>query len=388
MKYFSLLLLFFMLFSCDNSSETEGDEEKPKDNFTVSGKIEGAENSNIYVEALSQKGSIEVAKATIGNDGKFKMTGNIPGMGIYQLRLGEAKDKIIPMTLVENDHVKVNTTFQQFEVKPNVSGTKWSKVMNEYMVLFSVFMTAQLELEKIKGNLSESEIMTKYLEMRKPLDDFSRQKMLEDPSNPFNIVLSTSATPNMGFKDWDPKNLDVLKAVAQAYRDAYEDSPMTLTMENQVAQIESAYNEYLVAGEGMKVAPEIELKTPDGKTLKLSSLRGKIVLIDFWASWCGPCRKENPNVVRLYNKYKDKGFTIYSVSLDDDAGKWKEAISKDGLIWPNHVSDLLGWNSPYVKLYGIQGIPHTVLIDKEGNVIGTGLRGESLEQKLKEVISK
>ena len=108
----------------------------------------------------------------------------------------------------------------------------------------------------------------------------------------------------------------------------------------------------------------------------------------FSAPWCGPCRRENPNVVRLYNTYKNKGFTIFSVSLDDNAEAWKEAIKKDGLTWPNHVSDLLKWNSPLPQLYGFSGIPHTVLLNKEGNIIGVGLRGEKLEQKLKEIFSK
>ena len=135
----------------------------------------------------------------------------------------------------------------------------------------------------------------------------------------------------------------------------------------------------------LEKAPDIVLVSPNGKTVKLSKLKGKMVLIDFWASWCGPCRKENPNVVRLYNQYKAKGFTVFSVSLDQDAEAWKKAIASDGLIWPNHVSDLLGWQTPLVQLYGFEGIPHTVLIDQEGKIIGTGLRGESLEQKLKEL---
>jgi thiol-disulfide isomerase/thioredoxin len=165
---------------------------------------------------------------------------------------------------------------------------------------------------------------------------------------------------------------------------------MAATMENQVFQIESAYNEYLNAGANPAqgpVAPEISMKDPNGKVLKLSSLRGKIVLIDFWASWCGPCRRESPNVVKLYKQYKDKGFTVFSVSLDDDAAAWKKAIAADGLIWPNHVSDLKGWETPMVQTYGISGIPHTVLIDKQGKIIATGLRGESLEQKLKELFA-
>jgi len=115
-------------------------------------------------------------------------------------------------------------------------------------------------------------------------------------------------------------------------------------------------------------------------------LKGKYVLIDFWASWCGPCRRENPNVVRLYKEYKDKGFTIFSVSLDQDGAAWKEAILADGLVWPYHVSDLLAWNTPLTQTYAFNSIPHTVLIDREGKIIARNLRGESLEQKLKEIL--
>jgi thiol-disulfide isomerase/thioredoxin len=132
-------------------------------------------------------------------------------------------------------------------------------------------------------------------------------------------------------------------------------------------------------------APDIWMDRPDGTDMKLSDLRGQYVLIDFWASWCGPCRQENPNVVRLYNKYKDKGFTVFSVSLDDNATNWKAAIDRDQLNWPHHVSDLLKWNSVVVQLYKIQGIPHTVLIDKKGTIIAKNLRGQQLEQKLQEL---
>ena len=100
-----------------------------------------------------------------------------------------------------------------------------------------------------------------------------------------------------------------------------------------------------------------------------------LVLVDFWASWCGPCRKENPNLVKLYQKYKSKGFTILSVSLDDDEAAWKNAIEADGLIWPNHVSDLKGWESPMTQVYGFNSIPYTVIINKEGKINGIGLRG-------------
>ncbi len=133
-------------------------------------------------------------------------------------------------------------------------------------------------------------------------------------------------------------------------------------------------------------APEIVMASPEGKDLKLSSLKGKIVLIDFWASWCGPCRRENPNVVRVYEKFKNKGFDIFSVSLDQTKEKWLAAIEQDKLVWPNHVSDLKGWQSAAGKLYGVTSIPQTFLIDREGKIIAKNLRGEALERKLEQLM--
>ncbi|HLP12976.1 MAG TPA: TlpA disulfide reductase family protein, partial [Flavobacteriales bacterium] len=131
--------------------------------------------------------------------------------------------------------------------------------------------------------------------------------------------------------------------------------------------------------------PEIKLPGLDGKDKSLSSLRGKVVLVDFWASWCRPCRAENPNVVRLYNKYNKKGFEVFSVSLDKEKSAWEAAITKDGLLWPNHISDLLQWQSIVVKQFGIQGIPYTILVDRDGKIIAKNLRGADLEAKLAEL---
>ena len=135
-------------------------------------------------------------------------------------------------------------------------------------------------------------------------------------------------------------------------------------------------------------APELAFNSPDGKILKLSSLKGKVVLIDFWASWCGPCRQENPNVVKTYNQYKDrvfkngKGFEIFSVSLDQNKDAWVNAIKKDGLVWPYHVSDLQFWRSEGARIYNVSSIPATFLIDGDGVIIAKGLRGDALSKTL------
>lgn len=135
-------------------------------------------------------------------------------------------------------------------------------------------------------------------------------------------------------------------------------------------------------------APEIVLPSPDGKEIALSSLRGKMVLVDFWASWCPPCRAENPNLVKVYNEFRDKtftrgqGFTVYSVSLDRSRDAWLRGIREDNLSWPYHVSDLKFWNSEAVALYQVDGIPMNFLLDENGVIVARGLRGEVLRQTL------
>jgi peroxiredoxin len=132
-------------------------------------------------------------------------------------------------------------------------------------------------------------------------------------------------------------------------------------------------------------APDFTQAQADGTPFSLSSLKGKLVLVDFWASWCGPCRRENPNVVAVYNKYHDKGFDILGVSLDSDRDAWLKAIEDDGLTW-NHVSDLAYWDNAVAKQYGVRSIPHTVLVGPDGVILAKNLRGEALEAKIAEIL--
>src|SRR6056297_2530906 len=141
------------------------------------------------------------------------------------------------------------------------------------------------------------------------------------------------------------------------------------------------------------IAYEIKLPNPKGDTVALSDFRGELVLIDFWAGWCGPCRRENPNVVKAYKEFKDKnftkgdGFTVYGVSLDKDRSTWLSAIDKDNLTW-TQVSDLKYWKSPYVQKFGVRGIPYNILIDENGKILAKNLRGKRLESTLEKYVMK
>ncbi len=154
------------------------------------------------------------------------------------------------------------------------------------------------------------------------------------------------------------------------------DVAATTDLQKQVDQIKP----FLLGGQ----APNFVQKSPEGEEINLSDFRGKVLLVDFWASWCGPCRRENPHVVSLYKKYRDQGFEILGVSLDNNKDRWLKAIATDKLEW-KHVSDLKGWKNEVAKMYNITAIPHTILLDEEGKIIARNLRGHSLEQKLEEL---
>ncbi len=387
-------MLSTLLISCgDDAAISEVDEDEPQeeqlpDNFSISGIIDHAARQNLYLEAMTANDVvIKVAATQLDEYGKFTLKGNIPGFGIYQLRLGEG-DQLIALTLMPDDKIQLKSAKESFVSSPVLTGGKWTKVMTDYTPIFAKFHEQQAELQKLKGKISDAELTKRFVAIKKPVDEYSKKIMISDPSNPYNIVLSSSITPQMGFDEWDPTNLVILNGVADAFLVAYPGEKMSEAMGRQAAQIQMMYDKHVgnIAQVG-KTAPEIAMPKPDGSLLRLSSLKGKYVLLDFWASWCGPCRRENPNVIRLYNQYKDKGFTVFSVSLDENKDQWTSAITADALVWPNHVSDLSRWNSPVVEAYGIEGIPHTVLLDKTGKIMAVGLRGAELEQKLNEIFS-
>jgi len=302
--------------------------------------------------------------------------------------VGSSPKKFKLLLLNSTEQVTINGDYNLIQ-EAVTEGSVDSKILDEYTVMQQDFYLKMKSLQKKIKALPQGQNSVERTTLIQQTDALTKEfssfvnafidKNIESPA-----ILSAA-------KDlFDPAyQMVYLKKIEATLSKTMKDSPFHTSLKGNIAKMQQQQvqqpKQNGIAQIG-QLAPELNFDSPSGKNITLSSLKGQVVLIDFWASWCKPCRMENPNVVRLYNEYKDKGFTIYSVSLDKDKTRWENAIKQDGLIWPNHVSDLKGWQSKASALYGVTGIPYTVLIDKDGKVIATSLRGIQLEQKLKEIL--
>ena len=294
-------------------------------------------------------------------------------ISIYMEELKELIDKrdsLIFSGLMENKKTKTNFAKQLFDVVMQYAPLM-EKMDEEYIQKAAKAKLLGSALETEAGNIV-SQIVAKYQkdfdEKNTSLTNELNQKLLSNQNDIANLM----------FLDIAQNNNDVVRTILTALSAQYPDHPLVKERKSNVV-----YSTNIGS-----IAPDLEFPNPEGKMMKLSNLRGKYVLLDFWAAWCGPCRRENPNVVAMYHKYKDKGFEVFSVSLDRTKADWVGAIEKDKLVWPNHVSDLKGWSSEAGRTYGVSSIPTTFLIDKDGRILAKNLRGEALENMLKKIFDE
>jgi len=381
------LLITVSIYSCSGVPKNT--------NFQVKGKLTNSSGETISLVDINTSAATVIDSAKVNETGEFVFTKKVPAKGFYNIQTAPSNYATVitdstEKLLFEGDAKKMSEGYK-------VSGSPETEIFLKFSDLTKKNFK---EMESIRANQdSIRRVYEAYLNTTSDkvrLDSLSNslEPVFNKLSEKYKTLADETETYIKKFIDEYPSSFATLSAVQMLSPDRdivyFVKVAETLTAKypdiQNLKNFQSYVNEKKRTAVGMP-APEIEMNDKDGKPIALSSLRGKVVIIDFWASWCKPCRAENPFVVELYKKYKNKGLDIYSVSLDFNKDAWQKAIAQDKLGWKNHVCDLKQWQSPVVKLYGFTGIPFTCILDKEGNIAGKNLRGPLLEEKIKELLN-
>ncbi len=354
-----LLLLLLLINACKEKQQT-----------TLSGTIKKFGSGEIYLIEASDEATIDTIK--VEND-KFNTTLNIKSPTFYMLNFGPNQKPAF--LILENGVTTIDyemNNFNSLKVKGGKEQDFYDKFLNENLAYFERMDS----IGTVANEFAENEEMLNVLKLEfLKADSIVKANQINFVKNNPNAVVSAFLAYNY-LNQESEKNYEnaesLYKSLGQNVQQTYYGK-----------KIDEIKKQLQNTSIGSK-APDFTLNDVNGKTVKLSDFKGKITLIDFWASWCGPCRRENPNVVATYKKYHDKGFEILGVSLDDSKEKWVDAIAKDGITWVQ-VSDFKGWESDVARLYGIEYIPSNILLDEEGKIIGKDLMGPNLDETLKNI---
>lgn len=370
-KIVVFLLLTTTLISCSNVGKEE---------FLLNGTIKGIPDGKLVIlERLDDSlGPIKVDTAKV-KEGKFTFKGKILEPSMHSLRVetvqsssyivienGEIDIDIIKDSVFQNKMSGTYNNDQLFEF--NKKGIENEKKKKDFGKKYqATFLLAQNK----KDTVTMKDIRTKYENLEKSFKTEIEGYIKEHPKALISALLIGSL-----FNEFEP-NMTKIETLYNGLDKSIKDSKAGKSIVKNI-------KEFKTVKEGRR-APEFAAPNPEGKKVTLKESLGKVTIVDFWASWCGPCRKENPNMVALYNEFHDKGLNIIGVSLDDDADKWKEAIAKDKLAW-TQVSNLKKWKDPIAIQYGVESIPKTYVLNSFGVVVAKDLSGEALKAKIIELL--
>lgn len=340
---------------------------------TITGTIKGLDENYELVVYKLDRNKVVFVKTSVKKGGSFSVEGNISVPGVYY---AEIKKEKIDLILEPGQDVVVNADMNDFQNSISIKGSPDTEYLyglkKEVQPVYLQLSSLKEQYKAAQSQKEKNAIIQKFSKLKTNLDIKIAKTLSSNPSSIANLFF---------IDQLDKKKFVKLYAkISERMKKRYPENEFVSAFYEKVK-----VDDLLAIG---KVAPEIDLPGVDGENISLSSLRGNVVLIDFWASWCGPCRHANPHIVSLYEKYKDKGFKVYSVSLDKSKDKWIKAIAADKLSWDEHVSDLKFWGSDAAKVYGVNSIPATFLLDKEGKILAKNLKGPKLDKKLEEIFGE
>lgn len=367
-----------------------------KENFKVTGILTGEEGTMVYLKEMTVRELVPVDSALLDENGSLTLKGYTDNAGFYTLYTD--MDEFITLLIQPGDKLIITGDISDLSETFQVEGSQDSRNIQELSLKLNETLSQIKNLSRILNDSINSpdfdkikeELDKKYEEIVRSQRDFTFHFIEENIKSPASLMALYQQIGSHHYLLDPVKDFRYYKMVDSSLTILYPETEAVQELHRQVVELEAQrrVEEYIAKrlGKGAEV-PEIALPSPDGDTIYLSSLRGKYVLLDFWASWCSPCRSENPHLVSVYQKYNPKGFEIFQVSLDRSKPAWIKAIQDDHLTW-THVSDLQYWNSIVVPVFQIQGIPMNFLLDPQGRIIDLNLRGEKLDQRLKEIFKQ
>ncbi len=354
--------------------------EKEEKGYSISGEAKGFEDGvTVYVNSINQSNRPTIIDSTTIQKEAFKLSLPVVESNDFNyLTFKNISGNIL--YLAENNPIKM-VVYKDSLRSSIINGGSENKLFFSYLKKMNSFAKQQQELNKqyqAALQLNETDKTAKLNADRNQIKESEKEFRKEfAEKNPNSLVAVMALTDLINLRALPAKKVKEIYATV-------EDSLKTTRLGKNLTQIISSSIGKIDIG---SEAEDFSAPTPDGKMLSLKEAMGKITIIDFWASWCKPCRMENPNVVRVYNKYHEKGLNIIGVSLDKNKDKWIQAIDKDDLQW-SHVSNLKFWQDPIAKAYGVRSIPATFIIDEKGNVIAKNLRGAALESRISELLEE
>jgi len=386
MKKLILVNLILVFVSCNAIG---GDE------YSIKGVVKNNQGKVIYLEKLSHKELKLIDSAKIDTKGNFLMKSSIEGLGFYRLRINENPQNppawLLTLERKENVEASLDAKdLQKYSIKGGPNQEEFQTMLKNLNAQQGELMQMSQQygaLTQNGKNPKDGEALRASIENKSANLNKYVMDMLKNSKNPlsnyylYSVMLqqfANSTVPEEFKKD--------IKSYTEKMKKEMPNSIYTSDFEQVVKELSAQSEPGAPAGALAPgtLAPDVDLLDQNGKVVKLSSFRGKVFLLDFWASWCRPCRMENPNVVAAYKKYANKGFTVVSISQDKNKEAWLKAIKTDGLEWPNHFSDLNG-NNVISNLYNVQYIPKAYLIGKDGKIIAMDLRGGMLEAELEKI---